>query len=145
MKVRIKKIAEDVIIPQYETPGAAGFDFHAYLKEPYVLKAGKRYAVPTGLIFEIPEGYELQIRARSGLAARNGITMMNGVGTIDSDFRGEVHVLLVNHGEEDFVIEPGMRIAQGLFNRIDQVDFELTDEEFSETKRGKKGFGSTGV
>jgi len=145
MKVRIKKIAEDVILPKYETPGAAGFDFHAYLKEPYVLKTGKRYAVPTGLIFEIPEGYELQIRARSGLAARNGITMMNGVGTIDSDFRGEVHVLLVNHGEEDFVIEPGMRIAQGLFNRIDRATFELTDEEFSETKRGNKGFGSTGV
>lgn len=145
MKVRIKKIAEDVILPQYETPGAAGFDFHAYLKEPYVLKVGKRYAVPTGLIFEIPEGYELQIRARSGLAARNGITMMNGVGTIDSDYRGEVHVLLVNHGEEDFVIEPGMRISQGLFTRVDQVKFELTDEEFSETERGKKGFGSTGT
>ena len=145
MKVRIKKIAEDVELPKYETPGAAGFDFHAYLKEPYILKVNKRYAVPTGLIFEIPEGYELQIRARSGLAARNGITMMNGVGTIDSDYRGEVHVLLVNHGEEDFVIEPGMRISQGLFTRVDQVKFELTDEEFSETERGKKGFGSTGT
>ena len=96
MKVRVKKIAEDVILPQYETPGAAGFDFHAYIKEPYILKVNKRYAVPTGLIFEIPEGYELQIRARSGLAARNGITMMNGVGTIDSDYRGEVHVLIDN-------------------------------------------------
>ena len=145
MKVRIKKIAEDVIMPQYETPGAAGFDFHAYIKEPYVLKVNKRYAVPTGLIFEIPDGYELQIRARSGLAARNGITMMNGVGTIDSDYRGEVYVLLTNRGEEDFVIEPGMRIAQGLFERVDQAEFELTDEEFSETERGKKGFGSTGV
>ena len=145
MKIRVKKLADDVVLPKYETPGAACFDFCAHLDKPYVLKAGERYAVPTGLIYEIPEGYELQVRARSGLSARNGITMANGIGTIDSDYRGELFVSLVNLSKEDFVIEPGMRIAQGLFRQVEQVSFEVTDEEFSETKRNKKGFGSTGV
>ena len=145
MKVKIIKFYDDAIIPQYQTKGAAGFDFCAHISEPVTLKPGEIHSFGTGVGVELPAGYELQIRARSGLAARNGITMMNGVGTIDSDYRGEVHVLLTNRGEEDFVIEPGMRIAQGLFERVDQAEFELTDEEFSETKRGKKGFGSTGV
>ena len=144
MKVRIKKIAEDVILPQYETPGAAGFDFHAYIKEPYVLKVNKRYAVPTGLIFEIPEGYELQIRARSGLAARNGITMMNGVGTIDSDYRGEVKVILINHSDVPFVINDGDRIAQMVIARHETASFEIVTS-LDETDRGQGGFGSTGV
>ncbi|GHC74732.1 dUTP diphosphatase [Limoniibacter endophyticus] len=131
--------------PSYETSGSAGMDLRAALPQDrqIVLLPGKRVAVPTGLIFEIPEGFEAQIRPRSGLALKNGVTCLNAPGTIDSDYRGEVKVILVNLGEEDFIIERGMRVAQMVIAPVVQV---LVEErvEVSETTRGDGGFGSTG-
>lgn len=134
---------EGAILPKYQTLSSAGFDFHAAIDEPYTLKIGEIKAFPTGVGVEIPEGYELQIRPRSGLAYKNKVTMFNGVGTIDADYRGEMQVLLVNHGEEDFVIEPGMRIAQGIVSKFEHVEWAEVDE-LSETERSG-GFGSTGL
>lgn len=137
---------QDIDLPAYETKGSAGMDLRAAVAEGerLVLKPGKRALVPTGLIFEIPEGYEAQIRPRSGLAFKNGITCLNTPGTIDSDYRGEVQVLLINLGEEKFVIERGMRIAQMIIAPVVQAlvhEVELA----SVTDRGAGGFGSTGV
>lgn len=136
----------DLPLPAYETAGAAGFDLRAALPSDrqIILLPGKRILIPTGFIFEIPEGYEGQIRPRSGLALKDGITCLNAPGTIDSDYRGEVKVLLINHGEEDFAITRGMRIAQFLIAPVTQVAFEerVTVEE---TSRGAGGFGSTGT
>jgi dUTP pyrophosphatase len=132
--------------PAYETPGAAGMDLRAAVEAdaPLTLSPGKRALVPTGFVFEVPFGFEAQIRPRSGLAFKNGITCLNTPGTIDSDYRGEVQVLLVNLGEESFVIERGMRIAQMVIAPVTQVAVqEATDA--SETARGAGGFGSTGV
>jgi len=143
MKMRIKRMRERAVLPEYQTLGAAGFDFHACIDEPLVLKAGEIEVVPTGVGVEIPAGYELQVRTRSGLAMKNKVTMLNGLGTIDSDFRGEMCVMLVNHGEKDFVIEPQMRIAQGVVAKYERVDWEEV-EMLSETKR-RGGFGSTGL
>ncbi|WP_438750681.1 dUTP diphosphatase [Pararhizobium sp. O133] len=137
---------EDIDLPSYETAGAAGMDLRAAVAEdrPIILSPGKRDLVPTGFIFEIPAGYEAQIRPRSGLAFKHGITCLNTPGTIDSDYRGEVKVLLVNLGDEDFVIERGMRIAQMVIAPVTQVTVRETTET-SETQRGAGGFGSTGV
>lgn len=132
-----------VELPQYRTPGAAGLDLAAALAEPVVLAPGKRCRVPTGLILEIPEGYEGQVRPRSGLALRHGIAMVNAPGTIDSDYRGEVGVLLVNLGQEPFVIEPGARIAQLLICPVARARL-LEVERLTPTERGTLGFGSTG-
>ncbi|KAF5041497.1 Deoxyuridine 5'-triphosphate nucleotidohydrolase [anaerobic digester metagenome] len=104
----------------------------------------ERYLVPTGLFIEIPEGYEAQVRARSGLAIKHGISLVNGIGTIDSDYRGEIKVILINLGEKDFTINSGDRIAQMVFIKHEQADFELV-EELNETERGAGGFGHTGV
>ncbi len=137
---------EGIELPAYETPGAAGMDLRAAVETdaPLTLAPGKRTLVPTGFVFEVPFGYEAQIRPRSGLAFKNGITCLNTPGTIDSDYRGEVKVLLVNLGEEPFVIERGMRIAQMVIAPVTQVVVnEVT--EASETARGAGGFGSTGV
>ena len=136
----------DLDLPSYETVGAAGMDLRAAVStnEPLALAPGKRALVPTGFIMEIPAGYEAQIRPRSGLAFKNGITCLNTPGTIDSDYRGEVKVLLINLGEEAFVIERGMRIAQMVIAPVTQVSVaEIA--EVSATKRGAGGFGSTGV
>lgn len=133
-------------LPAYETPGAAGMDLRAAVEAdaPLTLAPGKRALVPTGFVFEVPFGFEAQIRPRSGLAFKNGITCLNTPGTIDSDYRGEVKVLLINLGEEPFVIERGMRIAQMVIAPVTQVAVnEVT--EASETARGAGGFGSTGV
>ncbi|TNM66354.1 dUTP diphosphatase [Aliirhizobium smilacinae] len=133
-------------LPTYETTGAAGMDLRAAVAEaePMTLAPGKRALVPTGFIFEIPAGYEAQIRPRSGLAFKNGITCLNTPGTIDSDYRGEVKVLLVNLGDEDFTITRGMRIAQMVVAPVTQLSVaEIT--ETSSTQRGAGGFGSTGV
>ena len=133
-------------LPSYETSGAAGMDLRAAVDEgaPLVLAPGKRALVPTGFIFEVPEGFEAQIRPRSGLAFKNGITCLNTPGTIDSDYRGEVKVLLINLGEEPFEISRGMRIAQMVIAPVTQVRVaEIT--ETSATARGAGGFGSTGV
>jgi dUTP pyrophosphatase len=136
----------DLPLPAYETKGAAGMDIRAALAEgeTLALKTGGRALVPTGFIFEIPEGYEVQVRPRSGLAFKNGVTCLNTPGTIDSDYRGEVKVLLINLGEEDFVIERGMRIAQLVFAPVTQAMIEERVHA-SETARGAGGFGSTGV
>ncbi|MBY3596348.1 dUTP diphosphatase [Rhizobium bangladeshense] len=137
---------EDLDLPAYESKGAAGMDLRAAVAggEPLTLSPGKRALVPTGFIFEIPEGFEGQVRPRSGLAFKHGITCLNSPGTVDSDYRGEVKVLLANLGEEPFVIERGMRIAQMVIAPVTQARVaEIT--EASETTRGAGGFGSTGV
>ncbi|WP_284777849.1 dUTP diphosphatase [Agrobacterium sp. lyk4-40-TYG-31] len=137
---------DGIDLPAYETTGAAGMDLRAAVPadEPLTLKPGTRALVPTGFIFEVPQGFEAQIRPRSGLAIKNGITCLNTPGTVDSDYRGEVKVILVNLGQEDFVIERGMRIAQMVIAPVTQVAvFEVT--ETSDTARGTGGFGSTGV
>ncbi len=143
MQVKIKKVRDDAILPEYQTAGAAGFDFCAAITKPVTLKRGEMQAFPTGVAVEIPGGFELQIRPRSGLAYKHGVTMVNGVGTIDSDFRGEMQVLLINHGMEDFTIEPGMRIAQGVVSKYEKV--EWTEVAELGTTRRKGGFGSTGL
>ena len=133
-------------LPAYETVNSAGVDLRAAVADdaPITLLAGERTLVPTGLAMEIPEGYEAQIRPRSGLAIKNGVTALNSPGTIDADYRGEVQVILINHGAEPFTIERGMRIAQMVIAPVTQVTFATTDE-LSNTERGVGGFGSTGV
>lgn len=146
--LRLVRLAhgEGLELPSYETCGAAGMDLRAAVSadEPLTLKSGERALVPTGFVFEVPQGYEAQIRPRSGLAIKNGITCLNSPGTVDSDYRGEVKVILANLGQDDFVIERGMRIAQMVIAPVTQVVVrEVT--ETSETARGAGGFGSTGV
>ncbi len=137
---------EGLDLPAYESKGAVGMDLRAAVDEaaPLTLLPGKRALVPTGFIFEIPEGFEGQVRPRSGLAFKNGITCLNSPGTVDSDYRGEVKVLLINLGEEPFIISRGMRIAQMVIASVTQTRVaEITAA--SETVRGAGGFGSTGV
>ena len=138
--------AGNLELPAYETAGAAGMDLRAAVEEnaPLVLAPGKRALVPTGFVFEIPDGFEAQIRPRSGLAFKHGITCLNTPGTIDSDYRGEVKVLLINLGEEDFVVTRAMRIAQMVVAPVTQVRVAETLEA-APTTRGTGGFGSTGV
>ena len=143
MKVKIVK-NNPFNLPSYETKGSAGVDLQAYIESPIVLKPMERSLVPTGLFIELPEGYEAQVRARSGLAIKHGISLVNGIGTIDSDYRGEIKVILINLGDKDFTINNGDRIAQMVFIKHEQVDFELV-EELEETQRGAGGFGHTGV
>ena len=134
---------EGLDLPAYETSGSAGMDIRAAVNEQLVIAPGRRALVPTGLILEIPEGYEVQIRPRSGLAYKHGITCLNTPGTIDSDYRGEIMVLLINLGEEDFAIERGMRIAQMILAPVSRARIETADLA-SSTERGSGGFGSTG-
>ncbi len=143
MKVKIVKFYDDAIIPQYQTAGAAGFDFCAHLAAPVTLKPGEIHAFDTGVGVELPAGYELQIRSRSGLAYKHSVTLLNGIGTIDSDYRGEMRVLLKNHGDHDFVVEPGMRIAQGVIAQYAHVEWEEVTELSESDRNG--GFGSTGL
>lgn len=133
-------------LPTYETANSAGVDLRAAVAEnaPITLLTGERTLIPTGLAMEIPEGYEAQIRPRSGLAIKNGVTALNSPGTIDADYRGEVQVILINHGAEPFIVERGMRIAQMVIAPVTQVTFTTTNE-LSSTERGAGGFGSTGV
>lgn len=137
-------VASGAILPSYQTVGAAGADLCAYLPEPVVLAPGQRAMVPTGLSFAIPSGYEIQVRPRSGLAAKNGITVLNSPGTIDSDYRGEVKVILINLGTENFTISHGDRIAQMVVAPVVQAQFQVV-ESLSATERGQGGFGSTGI
>lgn len=137
------KVEEGATPPEYATAGAAGADVRAYLQEPMRLPPGARALVPTGLRFSLPEGYEIQIRPRSGLALKQGITLLNAPGTIDADYRGEVGVILVNHGQEEFVIEPGMRIAQLVVAPVVRAQFVDT-RELAGSARGEGGFGHTG-
>jgi dUTP pyrophosphatase len=131
-------------LPEYKTPGASGVDLMANLNEPVILKPLERYLVPTGLFVEIPEGYEAQIRGRSGLAINSGISLANGIGTIDSDYRGEIKVILINLGTEPFEIKHGDRIAQMVLCKYEKIDFELV-EDLNDTERGTNGFGHTGL
>lgn len=130
-------------LPEYATPLSAGLDLKADLQESIVLEPLQRAIVPTGLFIALPEGYEAQIRPRSGLAAKHGITVLNSPGTIDADYRGELKVILVNLSNEPFAIVPGERIAQLVVARYEQVEWELA-ESLDETSRGEGGFGSTG-
>lgn len=145
--VRIRRLphAEGLALPAYETAGAAGCDLRAALAEdaPVSLRPGERTLVPTGLQLALPEGWEAQIRPRSGLAAKFGLTCLNSPGTIDADYRGEVKVILINHGAEEFVIRRGERIAQMVIAPVWQAQFEEADT-LDETARGEGGFGSTG-
>jgi len=144
-KINIKVVAsEGAKLPLYKTSGAAGADICALLKEPLVIESGKSAMVPTGLFFEIPQGYEVQIRPRSGLAAKNGVTVLNTPGTIDSDYRGEINVILINLGDKPFTVNNGDRIAQMLVAPVIQADFSIVTS-LEETERGAGGFGSTGV
>ena len=143
MKVRVIHKSQHAL-PSYETIDSAGMDVRAMLDEPVVLKPMERALIKTGLFLEIPAGYECQVRPRSGLALKKGITVLNAPGTIDADYRGEVGVILINLSNESFTIENGERIAQLVFARFKQADFEVVDE-LTETDRGAGGFGSTGV
>ena len=131
-------------IPEYATPQSAGMDLRANIEKPILLKSLDRVLIPTGLHIALPEGYEAQIRPRSGLALKKGITCLNTPGTIDADYRGEIGIILANISTTDFVVKPGERIAQMVINKIEQADFELV-EELDETERGEGGFGHTGT
>ncbi|MDR2782872.1 MAG: dUTP diphosphatase [Treponema sp.] len=141
--IKICKFFSDVVSPQYETAGAAGMDIRAFLAEPVVLQPLERMRIPTGFALEIPEGCEAQVRPRSGLAYKQGVTVLNAPGTIDSDYRGEVCVILVNLGQEPVVINNGDRIAQLVFAPVMRAALEETSS-LPETERGAGGFGSTG-
>jgi len=142
--LKIKITSKSGLLPAYETEGSAGMDLRACLEEPVEILPGKRYLVPTGLAIELPQGYEAQIRARSGLAVKFGIGLVNGIGTIDSDYRGEIKVPLINWGEEPFRIENGDRIAQMVIAAYERAEWEIADS-LEETERGAGGFGHTGV
>ena len=130
-------------IPKYSTAKSAGMDLRAFIKEPVILGVLDRALIPTGLYIEMPEGYEAQVRPRSGLAIKHGITVLNSPGTIDADYRGEICVELVNISNTPFTVEPGERIAQLVFAKYEKADF-IEVEELSKTKRGEGGFGHTG-
>ena len=130
--------------PKYETSGAAGMDLRAKLHGSVILKPGQRSLIPTGLYIELPAGYEAQLRARSGLAAKYGVGLVNGIGTIDSDYRGEIKVCLINWGEEPFAINDGDRIAQMVIAKYERADLVVV-EKLTDTIRGKGGFGHTGT
>ncbi len=143
LTLKIKALRDDAQLPVYATSSAAGLDLFACTDEPVVLKTGERTAIPTGVAVALPEQHEAQIRPRSGLAAKHGVTVVNAPGTIDEDYRGEIKVLLINLGQDDYTIQAGDRIAQMVVSPISRVQPELT-EELSETARGEGGFGSTG-
>ena len=140
---RLTREFDDVPLPEYKTAGSAGMDVRAAVARPLALAPGERAAVPTGLAVEIPDGYELQTRPRSGLALERGVTVLNAPGTIDSDYRGEIKIILVNHGAETFVVERGDRVAQLIVASVARCEIRETDRLF-ESDRGEGGFGSTG-
>ncbi len=144
LPVRTLSHFEGLSLPAYVTEGAAGVDLPAALNEPLELGPGEIGLVPTGLCVAIPEGYEMQIRPRSGLAIKHGITVVNAPGTIDSDYRGEIKIGLVNLGKEVFTIERGMRIAQAVLSRTIRIQWQASDR-LPESSRGSGGFGHTGV
>lgn len=143
-KVKVKIVKEkSVILPKYETIGSAGVDVRANIEEAITLNSLERVLIPTGIKMEIPLGYEVQVRPRSGLAIKHGITMLNSPGTIDSDYRGEIKVIVVNLSKESYVIQPNERIAQLVLNKVEQIEF-VEVEILDETERGEGGFGHTG-
>ncbi|MDB3888486.1 dUTP diphosphatase [Candidatus Pelagibacter sp.] len=142
-RVLIKKLNPAVVLPVYKTTGASGMDLMAFIKEPINLKPHSSFVVPTGISVAFPDEFEIQIRPRSGLAAKNNISVLNTPGTIDSDYRGEIKVILYNHGNNDFLINNKDRIAQMILTPIIKMKLEET-ENLPETVRGECGFGSTG-
>lgn len=140
----ICKTADSGFLPVYSSAEAAGADIRACIEEDMIIRPGERALVPTGLFIELPAGYEAQIRPRSGLAIKNGISLVNSPGTIDSDYRGEIRIIMINHGAEDFIIRRGDRIAQMVIAPVLRGNF-ITAENLGETERGTGGFGSTGV
>ncbi len=143
VKVLIKKLDPDVQLPEYKTSGASGVDLIAFIKEPINLKPKTSVLIPTGLSIAFPEDYEIQIRPRSGLAAKNNISVLNTPGTIDSDYRGEIKVIIYNHGNENFLINNGDRIAQMILAPVVKMELEEKND-LPKSIRGKGGFGSTG-
>lgn len=143
LSIKITKLKENAILPAYQTEHAAGMDLHACLDTAVTVQPMERINIPTGLSIELPPGYESQIRARSGMSIKYGMTMVNGVGTIDGDYRGEYGVLMINLGSEPFIIEPNMRVAQLVIAKYEHVAWDQVDS-LSQTERGTGGFGSTG-
>ena len=146
LKVQILRLphGEGVLLPKYMSRSASGMDLYAAVDGEVVLKPGERKLIPTGFKMALPEGYEAQVRPRSGLAIKNGISVLNTPGTIDEDYRGEVGVILVNHGQEDFKVKRSDRIAQMVINKVEQADIEEV-KSLTETHRSSGGFGHTGV
>jgi dUTP pyrophosphatase len=144
--LRVLKMRADAVLPRYESSGAAGLDLAACLEAPLTLVPASRARVPTGLRIALPPGHEGQVRPRSGLAVRHGVTVLNAPGTIDEDYRGELQVLLINHGSEPFTINHGDRIAQLVVAPVTHVQIEVVEDEahLGSTERGDAGFGSTG-
>lgn len=142
MEIKIR--SERGRMPSYETEGSAGMDLQASLDAPVVINPGERTLIPTGLFIELPPGYEAQIRARSGLAIKKGIGLVNGVGTIDSDYRGEIKVALINWGQEPFTVQDGDRIAQMVIAKYERITWQSV-AKLQQTERGDGGFGHTGI
>ena len=142
-KILIKRLSKEISLPKYETAGSSGMDLAANIASNINIDPGKTAIIPTGLALSVPKGFEVQIRPRSGLAAKKKISVLNTPGTIDSDYRGEIKVILINQGQETFKVEKGLRIAQMVVCPVVQAQIKEV-EDLSETKRGKGGFGSTG-
>ena len=140
---RLRKELNHIPLPSYATKGSAGFDIYAALEKPMTIAKGSIEMVPTNISVEIPEGYEIQVRPRSGLAAKHGIGILNSPGTIDSDYRGEIKIIIINLGKEDFVIQPAERIAQLVLSKVYTAKF-IESDELNNTSRGEGGFGHTG-
>ncbi len=141
VEIKVLKIKENAKVPQIAHEGDAGFDVHS--TERYVLKPGERAAISSGIKLEIPFGYECQVRPRSGLALKHGISVINTPGTIDATYRGEVNIILINHGNEDYIVNEGDKVAQLIFKKLEEVNLKEV-KEINQTKRGEGGFGSTG-
>ena len=146
LKIKLKQLdhAKGLNIPKYETPGSAGMDLCAANKKDITINKNEYKLIPTGLIIALPKNYEAQIRPRSGLALKYGVTVLNSPGTIDSDYRGEIGIILINHGSRNFLVKPKMRIAQIIFAEIASIQLKKVST-LDETKRGEGGFGSTGL
>ena len=143
VKLLIKKLNKEVIVPEYKTKGSSGMDLMASISNNIYIKPGDKAIIPTGIAISIPTGYEIQIRPRSGLAAKKNITILNTPGTIDADYRGEIKIILINFGKEEFKINPNDRIAQMVLCPVIKAELEVV-QELQDTKRGEGGFGSTG-
>ena len=144
MKLQIKQLNNEVNVPKYATYDSAGLDLEAANNDNITLAPGETRLIPTGLAIALPEGYEAQVRPRSGLALKHSITVLNTPGTIDADYRGEVGVILINHGKTDFIISKGMRIAQMVINKYEKAEISVV-ANLDNTERGTGGFGSTGT
>ena len=143
LKIKQTHDGKDLPLPDYMTQGAAGMDLYAKVTDPVSLAKGEIHVIPTGICLAVPEGYEAQIRPRSGLAAKYGIGIVNSPGTIDSDYRGEIKIIIINYGEKDFIINRADRIAQMVINKIEVVELKV-EEVLETTKRDHGGFGHTG-